>query len=126
MEDETRSKQQEGGHTQIAKDQPGHHAGDPLNDMRTFRFDVSQECAVRADGEVIGGMRKVLDSPPEAIDAAMAAQIELVDKLIGPPSGHPYEAMVKKHQERAEELMTELAEAREGGHAHEGEPAHAH
>lgn len=126
MEDETRGKQEEGGHSQIAKDQPGHHKGDPLNDLRTFRFDVSQECAVRADAEVIGGMRKVLDSPPEAIDAAMQAQLELVDKLIGPPSGHPYEAMVKKHQERAEELMTELAEAREGGHAHEGEPAHAH
>ena len=128
MEEETRANQEEGGHSQIAKDQPGHEAGDPLNDLRTFRFEVSQECAGRADHDVIGGMRRVLDAPPDRIDAEMQALLELVDRLIGPPAGHPYEAMVHRHAQRAEDLMTALAASRAGGGAAPApEPAgHAH
>ena len=117
FERETRSEQEEGGHSQIAKDQPGHEKGDPLNDMREFRFRVSQECAVRADKEIVGAMRAVLDAAPEAVDGEMAKVLTRVDSLIGPVAGHPYEGMVKTHKKEADELVERLVSKSTGHRA---------
>jgi Domain of unknown function (DUF4157) len=114
LEEETREGQEKGSHTQIAKDQPGHDAHDPMNALRTLRFEVSQECSVRADREVIGAMRKVLDAPPDRVEAELQQILELMDKLIGAPKGHPYLSMVEAHKERATEMVADLMAARTG------------
>ncbi len=117
LEDKTREGQESGAHTQIAKDQPGHEGHkdeEALNRMKTFRFEVSQECSVRADREVIGPMREVLDAPPDQIATQLAPLLERVDKLVAATAGHPYEEMVKKHQPQAAELLAKLKEAQEG------------
>ena len=116
MEDETRSKQEEGAHTQIAKDQPGHHADEALNRMKTFRFEVSQECSVQADKEVIGADARGARHPtgPDRHTPAGAAARAGRQAGRAATAGHPYEEMVKKHQPQAAELLGQ-AEGGAGG-----------
>jgi hypothetical protein len=69
---------------------------------------------VRADKEVIAAMRGVMDAPADKRDGEIAKVLAHVDKLIGPPKGHPYEGMVKAHQKEAEDAMVKLKTAGEG------------
>jgi hypothetical protein len=90
LEDESRAEAQPGSHTRLAKDQPGHHAGEPAEILKTVKFRCAVELAKEADRRIIGQMRAVFDAPsPADADARLAAVYRDLDAMIGPPAGHP-------------------------------------
>jgi hypothetical protein len=91
LEERSRTKAAAGSHTRIAKDQPGHDAGDPASDLKTRKFEFAQALSQRADRLVIGAMPAVFTAAT-ALDAdnLLWRIFGLLDRLIDAPSrDHP-------------------------------------
>lgn len=90
LEDDSRAEAQAGSHTRLAKDQPGHHAAEAAEILKTVKFRCARALAAEADRRIIGGMRAVFDAAsPEEADRLLTGIYAELDRMIGPPAGHP-------------------------------------
>jgi hypothetical protein len=110
IEELSRTFASDGSHTKMAKDQAGHDPSDPMQALKTVKFDLALELAREADRLVLGGMSRVLDAPSTALaDFRLQEIYTLLDNLIGPPTeAHPLWHVISPHIESAKDALQNL------------------